>query len=126
MALIDAAEPDHDRCAAALRRLGRPLVTTWPVLTEAMYLLGAKAGWRGQDALWEFVARGQLEVAELSASARDRTRSLMEKYRDTPMAFADATLVALAEERGLRRVFTLDDDFTVYRFAGRRRFDLVP
>lgn len=126
MALIDGAEPDHERCAAALRGLGRPLLTTWPVLTEAMHLLGAKVGWRGQDALWEFVARGQLDVAELSASARDRTRALMQKYRDTPMALAGATLVALAEERGLRRVFTLDDDFTVYRFAGRRRFDLVP
>lgn len=90
-----------------------------------MHLLGSKVGWRGQDALWEFVARGQLDVAELSASARQRTRVLMQKYRDTPMALADATLVAIAEERDLRRVFTLDDDFTVYRFAGRRRFELV-
>lgn len=38
-------------------------------------------------------------------------RSLMEKYRDTPMDLADASLVALAETRGLKRIFTLDSDF---------------
>jgi predicted nucleic acid-binding protein len=41
------------------------------------------------------------------------------------MDLADATLVALAEERQLTRIFTLDADFRAYR-AGRRRFELVP
>jgi predicted nucleic acid-binding protein len=42
------------------------------------------------------------------------------------MDLADATLVALAEERGLARIFTLDGDFHIYRIAGRRRFEVVP
>jgi predicted nucleic acid-binding protein len=42
------------------------------------------------------------------------------------MDLADATLVALAEERGLSRIFTLDADFHVYRLHGRRRFDVIP
>ena len=42
------------------------------------------------------------------------------------MDIADATLVAVAEARGLRRVFTLDSDFGVYRFRGREAFELVP
>lgn len=42
------------------------------------------------------------------------------------MDLADATLVALAEERGSRRVFTLDRNFQVYRIHGRGRFDSVP
>lgn len=50
----------------------------------------------------------------------------MQKYADTPMSLADATLVAVAEQLGLRRVFTLDSDFDVYRFRGRQRFDKVP
>jgi predicted nucleic acid-binding protein len=32
----------------------------------------------------------------------------MRKYRDVPMDYADATLVALAEELDTRKVFTLD------------------
>lgn len=126
MALIDAAEPDHARCEAALAALGRPLLSTWPAFAEAMYLLGAKTGWRGEEALWEFIARGQLELADLSVAARERARALMAKYRDTPMSLADATLVALAEERSLRRIFTLDADFAVYRLRGSRRFQIIP
>ena len=50
----------------------------------------------------------------------------MDQYADRPMDLADATLVALAEERGDRRMLTLDADFQVYRFRGRRRFVTVP
>ncbi len=42
------------------------------------------------------------------------------------MDLADATLVALAEERGYRKIFTLDSDFQIYRLHGRQRFEIVP
>ncbi len=50
----------------------------------------------------------------------------MERYRDTPMDLADATLVALAEARGYRRIFTLDRHFRVYRVGTRRTLTIVP
>jgi predicted nucleic acid-binding protein len=50
----------------------------------------------------------------------------MEKYRDAPMDIADATLVAVAEARRLKRVFTLDSDFEIYRYRGRETFEIVP
>jgi len=102
------------------------MVTTWPVLTEAMYLLGDAAGWDAQRALWQMIERTALELHELQAVDVLRSRVLMEKYRDTPMGIADATLVAVAESRGLKRVFTLDSDFTVYRYRNRESFDIVP
>jgi predicted nucleic acid-binding protein len=102
------------------------MLTTWPVLTEAMYLLGDAGGWPAQRVLWQMRERRALEVADLEFAAVERARSLMEKYRDTPMDLADATLVALAETRGIKRVFTLDSDFAVYRYRGREAFELVP
>jgi predicted nucleic acid-binding protein len=42
------------------------------------------------------------------------------------MDFADASLVALAEQRGLQQIFTLDSGFRVYRLRGRSVFDIVP
>ena len=57
---------------------------------------------------------------------RERTRALMGKYRDTPMDLADASLVAAAEALDVTRVFTLDRDFQVYRWKGRRKFEAVP
>ena len=42
------------------------------------------------------------------------------------MDLADATLVALAEERGIRRIFSLDSDFHIYRYRDRQRFKVFP
>ena len=50
----------------------------------------------------------------------------MTKYRDLPMDPADASLVAAAEALDVYRVFTLDRDFHVYRWKGRRKFDVIP
>ena len=70
--------------------------------------------------------RNALVVIDLPTRAVERTRILMAKYADVPMSLADATLVSLAELRNLRRVFTLDADFLIYRFRGRRAFELIP
>jgi uncharacterized protein len=107
--------------------LSIPLVTTAPALAEAMYLIGARAGgWPAQERLWILILRGDLEVVDLDSSMLRRARDLMEKYRDLPMDLADATLVAVAEARGVRRVFTLNADFRVYRFRGRQAFEIIP
>jgi predicted nucleic acid-binding protein len=126
IAIIDADEPDHDACLAALDELALPLVTTWPAFTEAMYLLGQAGGITGQGALWTLVRTNRLVLADLSTKAIERSAQLMEKYADRPMDLADATLVALAEEHGHRKVFSLDSDFHIYRIRGRQRFDVVP
>jgi hypothetical protein len=40
IAIIDAAESDHQASLSALDQLVLPLVTTWPAFTEAMYRHG--------------------------------------------------------------------------------------
>jgi predicted nucleic acid-binding protein len=126
IAIIDADEPDHDRCMRALDDVTLPLVTTWPAFTEAMYLLARAGGIQAQRALWRLVQTDRLVVADLSLTAVERSSRLMDKYADLPMDLADATLVALAEEEGHRTVFTLDSDFGVYRIRGRLPFRLIP
>lgn len=126
VALIDANEADHELCRAALAQLAMPLITTWPAFTEAMYLLSRGGGAKGRDALWRLVLTGRLVLADLTRADVERSAELMAVYGDVPMDLADATLVALAEERGERRVFSLDSDFQVYPLYGRKRFDVVP
>jgi len=126
IALIDRGERDHERCVETLSSLTAPMVTTWPVFTEAMYLLGSAGGWKAQEALWKLLDRRDLQLVPLDDSVQDRTRALMAKYRDMPMDLADATLVAAAEALGLTRVFTLDRDFQVYRWRGKRKFEVLP
>jgi uncharacterized protein len=126
IALIDAGEPDHDRCRETLGELELPLLTTWAAFTEAMYLLGQAAGWPGQNALWTMVRRDALVLAELDPELARRSSELMRRYQDHPMDLADATLVALAEVRDLRTIFTFDDHFRAYRLANRRYLHVVP
>jgi predicted nucleic acid-binding protein len=126
VALANRRDRDHRRCIQALIGLSRPLVTTWPAFTEAMYLIGRVLGWTGQVALWRLVERGTVQIVDISTDAAIRMRALMEQYRDLPMDLADASLVAVAEERRLDRVFTLDSDFHVYRLPRGRSFTIVP
>ncbi len=91
-----------------------------------MYFLGDAGGWAGQVPLWQMLRRGDLTIVESSKAAMRRTEALMETYRDLPMDLADASLVALAEERGFMRIFTLDKHFQAYRLHGRKRFAVIP
>jgi len=124
VALLHRDDQDHGRCVAALQQARAGLATTWPSLTEAMYLLGFSP--QAQDALLEMVERGALRILPVEKPGIPRLRALMRKYRDLPMDLADATLVHVAEREGVQQVFTLDRrHFSVYR-VGRRSFAIVP
>lgn len=127
VAIIDRGETHHEACVACLSKLSGPMLTTWPAFTEAMYLLGEAGGWVAQAALWGLVENADVEIAAQDEEQVRRMRRLMEKYRDRPMDLADASLVVLAEKRGLTDVFTLDHDhFRTYRVHRRRMFRLWP
>jgi predicted nucleic acid-binding protein len=127
VALLDADDPYHATCTAAAQRLpSSPLLTTWVCFTEAMYLLGAVGGYRYQTALWHLRSAGRLVLHDLTAAEADRMAVLMERYQDTPMDLADASLVVVAESRALNRVFTTDSDFHIYRLADGSTLEVVP
>ncbi len=127
IALIDKGQVEqHRKCVAAHKFITGPLLTTWPCITEAMYFLGELRGWEGQKALWELFAKRAILIHSSSDDDWQRARQLMEQYQDTPMDLADASLVVLAEQKGLRRIFTLDSDFQIYRIAGKGIFEVIP
>jgi uncharacterized protein len=126
-ALADTSQTaNHERCATTLATLAKPLITTWPCFTEAMYLLFTAGSWTLQKILWRYVETGTLRFYDLTDTDKARMQALMEKYKDTPMDLADASLVAASEALGLKRIFTLDSDFYVYQRNGREPFEVVP
>jgi uncharacterized protein len=125
VALVDRSETKHADCVAVLERWTGPILTTEAVLTEALYLVGPT--WQPQKTCLEFFLRGAFLLVPSSKASLQRATALMEKYHDLPMDYADATLVALAEESETDLVFTLDPKgFSTYRLRGRKTFRLVP
>ena len=125
VALLDRSDPHHLSCRETFSSLDDSLVTVWPVVTEAIYML--RAYWQAQDALWEMIQCGAVQILLLGLDDIPRMRELMRKYRDLPMDLADAGLVRVAERERLRRIFTLDRrDFQVYRPSRIGRFTILP
>lgn len=125
VALVDRSERRHAECVAVLERWEGPVLTTEAVLTETLYLVGS--GWHAQKVCLGFFLRGAFLLVPSSQASLRRVAALMEKYEDLPMDFADATLVALAEELQTDQVFTLDHrGFSTYRLLGRKPFRLMP
>jgi hypothetical protein len=127
VALADLSDAHHARCSAALTQFPvAGLITTWACLAEAMYVLGRELGWRGQDALWEWIGEGAVNLHDTAEGEGRRMRTLMRVYADTPMDLADASLVAASETLNLRRVFTVDRHFYIYRQQQGYAFEVVP
>jgi uncharacterized protein len=124
VAILSRTDTHHRACVATLNELQPPMVTTWPVLTEAFYLL-EDAGRAAQEALVELVVNGRIVVYDIDDPAR--LLDLLRKYGDRPMDLAGGSLVVLAEYLRLYPVFTLDRaDVRIYRAYERRAFEVIP
>ena len=84
VALVDADDQYHEKCVDCLKNLREPLVTVWPPLIEAVYLLRDLP--RAREAVWEMLARGVVQLLRLDLADIPRIRELMTKYADRPMA----------------------------------------
>ena len=125
VAFFDTSDNYHKICINELKAINEQLISTWPVLTEAFYILGFS--WKAQDNLWKFISRGGIEMPAFGPEYYKRCQELMEKYKDLPMDLADASLVVLGENKNIKKVFTLDHrDFNIYRSAKKKSFKLIP
>lgn len=125
VALLDKDERNHAPCLEFLKTFRGKILTTEPVLTETLYLLSPSV--KAQKACVDFILSGGAHLVPQSNESLARAIALMEKYKDTPMDFADATLVVLAEDTGIDEVFTLDKrGFNAYRTHGKKHFTIVP
>lgn len=123
VAFFDSSERHHDWVVERIETLDAPLLVCEPVLTEASYLLSGYP--KAQDKLLELIQNGALAVTLRVEDHLTELRTLIQKYRDTPMSLADACVVRMAELHDRHAVLTLDSDFTVYRKHGRTPLTLI-
>jgi len=124
IALFDPKDPDHKVCHEVLKTIEEPLYTTEAVLTEVLTIFDP--GSRGAEGIKDYFLGEYVSLHALAMEDIERSFSLMNKYSDLPMDFADATLLAVAEKLGTAKIFTLDfNDFNIYRYKKGHRYYLL-
>ncbi len=126
--LVAILSPDdhyHELCVRTLKELPGPLVTCWPVITEAVWLLRKFP--RAIKKLLGSINEGFLEIPPVAGAEAEQVAEIMHRYESLRPQFADAMLVYLANRENITTIFTLDRrDFAVYRTARKKPFRLLP
>lgn len=120
VALFKGADNYHADAVAFMQGVERPLVTNLVVISEVVALIAPAfqrdfLGW----------AIGGLDIDRETTGDLPRIIEIMKKYADLPADFADASLVALCERRGIETVASLDKHFDVYRTSARKQLKNV-
>ena len=124
VALIDRSESKHSICVQWLKNYSGRLYSTEAVLTEVLYLLNFSV--KAQSAAIDFVLKSVVEIIPSSVESLKKAKNLIKKYSELPMDYADATLVCLAMDTGIRDIITFDEkDFNIYRVK-KQPFVIAP
>ena len=121
--LLNKRESRHEECLQVFRELYRPIVTCEAVIVESCFLLSKYP--QGIEVLLANVRSGLFGIPFQIAKSSLEVLELFRKYRDIPASFADACLIAMANELGTGDILTLDGDFKHYRWRRNRRFNLL-
>ncbi len=124
-----AVDDDHharmDAQVLALSEQGLRLLTTWPCVVEAAYLLDAPHRFE----LLRWIELGGVQVYPFEPHNLGAMVGWMERYTESgkrQMDLADATLYWLAAETGVRDILTVDvRDFRRYRLPDGQVFNLL-
>ena len=121
VALCDPADRLHGRAVSELDRIKGALMLSLPVLTEACFLLpGAHLRRRVFALIEREVLR--LEAPKNGEVVTRRALEWLEHYPDHRPDFADAFLVAWAENEPALGIWTFDREFsTVWRTLGGKK-----
>jgi predicted nucleic acid-binding protein len=119
IALFDGTDRYHAAAVDFIRRTRQPLVTNPPVLAEACWVLDFSVDAQLDCLRW---ASQALRIDDQTGRDLPRITAILDKYRDLPADFADASLVALCERLNCYDVASVDSEFTIYRSASRRAF----
>ena len=125
VACLSRRDAGHQCCLKQLRRLKKPPVTCWPVLTEAVWLLCTIP--QAVQTLFTMVNAREIRIASFGEEASDYLASFLERYHSLHTDLADAALVFLAEREAIDTVFTLDrKDFSIYRLTNGKALQIIP
>ena len=124
VALLSRNDANHERARRVFAECAPPFRCCEAVVAEACFLM-RKVHRAGPADIVALGGRGVYSVALSAEQHWNNIETLLKKYSDRPISFADACLIRCAEIHQEPRIFTFDDDFSVYKWARNRKFDLL-
>ena len=124
VALLSRNDAHHDRARRILAECAPPFRCCEAVVAEACFLM-RKVHAAGPAGVVALGARGVYRIAISAEEHWTDIEALLHKYSDRPISLADACLIRCAEIHQERRIFTFDSDFSVYKWARTRKFELL-
>jgi len=119
IALFDRSDQYHRIVYRFMETYEGRLITTWPVVTEASYMLDFNSEVRLDVLSW--IYDGGIELHNTEQWELARIHAIMKKYEDLPADLADASLLQAAEILQLKNIISLDSDFDIYRLDRNRK-----
>ncbi len=124
VALLSARDAHHPRARQLFDQCLPPLRSCEAVLAEACFLM-TKVHATGPAEVIALIRRGVIEIAMAADQHWANLEGLLRKYADRPASLADVCLIRCAEVYEDGRIATFDQDFSVYRWARNRRFQIL-
>ncbi len=123
VALLDRSDLHHNWAVQSFKHIRSPLLTCEAVMAETMHLLRKLPPSLKTLSIWhgDGLIRCSFDFQEQAPTVW----KLLAKYADTPMDFADACVVRMAEILPDPRVWTTDTDFLIYRRNARSIIPLL-
>lgn len=127
LAALDAADPDHERCARLLTGADEDLVVPTLVLSELDYWCARRLVPQAWLVFLDDVLSGVYRLESPTVADLVRCRELQHRYVDLALGVVDASVIALAERLAEPKVATLDQrHFRAVRPAHVAALDLLP
>ena len=127
LAALDAADPDHGRCARLLLNADEDLIVPTLVLAELDYWCSRRLPPEAWLIFLDDLLAGVYRVEPPTGADLARCRELQARDTDLALGIVDASIVALAERLGEPKVATLDQrHFRAVRPAHVEALDLRP
>jgi hypothetical protein len=127
VALLDSADPEHQRCVAMVASVGEDLIVPAAVLVEVDYWLLKLYGVEPWRTFVEDIASGAYRLHPLDEHTIVRAAEIERDYASHDLGLVDASVIATCEELDEPKVATLDRrDFSVVRPRHRDHLALLP
>jgi uncharacterized protein len=127
LAALDAADPDHARCAALLANTHEDLTIPTLVLAELDYWCERRLGADVWIAFMDDLLTGAYRTESPTPTDLARCREIQNQYADHHLGIVDASVLALLERLDENKLATLDHrHFAMLRPGHTEALELLP